>query len=75
MAMKYFATKTPCGRISAARLYDASKRLIRRARAQHTSAGQKLGRMVRLLGIEGEERLTVWLIAQQAWNNVLRKDR
>jgi len=72
--MRYFATTTPSRRISAARIYSASKVLVRRAQTQHTSAGRKIGRMVRLLGIDADDRLTVWLIAQNAWHNVLRVD-
>jgi hypothetical protein len=70
--MTYFSTTTPCGRISAARIHDASKRLALRAHAQKTSAGHKLARMIRLLGIRRDDQLAVWMIAQHASHNALR---
>jgi hypothetical protein len=73
--MTYFATKTPRSPISAATIYDASIRLVRRARAQKTSAASKLGRMIRLLGFRYEDRAAVWKIAQNAYDSVLRVDR
>jgi hypothetical protein len=66
--MTYFESSTPCGSISAATIYDASVRLVRRAHQQKLSAAAGLGRMIRLLGFRYEDRAAVWAIAQQALN-------
>ncbi|MEO8602525.1 MAG: hypothetical protein ABI629_08120 [bacterium] len=70
--MTYFTTTTPSGRISAARIHDAAKRLALRAHAQRMSAGRQLARLIRLLGIKPDDRLTVWMIAQHASRNALQ---